>query len=394
MVQNGQLPNGINFVPAPNQIAGMLQWANGAPVNDRSDDPVVCVVCGGICLCTMAEAPPGWVPKRRNWMYPMLIMAKPEYHEWCKLPSSAKAYNRQDDHLFRELAVDVFRGGADGFEVPELGQISIDTSHSEIAIPIHPACLALAKSFCRYQSRFDIDFRSPKGGEPSSLAHLYEIWCKRAIATCPHGLMTEPIREPHDYFGAPCPYDLFPFYNNLSLDPTIRMYEVDPIDVPCITHLVILNNLQSMKGKETKPTPKLAECRERIKQMPQEIHDRIIEAIEPFEDGLGKKCLEPTRILPSTWWKEKLMSGQLIPWLGDFNNTEVIRFRQRQNMSPSEVFDEDNWDWELLCRQLAQPDVLEEGGVLHDVSLHLWNRHRIWKLLDSARLGHFWRLRF
>ncbi|KAK6072240.1 hypothetical protein SCUP234_09274 [Seiridium cupressi] len=65
---------------------------------------------------------------------------------------------------------------------------------------------------------------------------------------------------------------------------------------------------------------------------------------------------------------------------------------------PREPVDDTNWvakdwDWELLARQLAQEDVLVPGkGILGDapppVRRKLWNRKRIWDLLDSARLGH------
>lgn len=52
--------------------------------------------------------------------------------------------------------------------------------------------------------------------------------------------------------------------------------------------------------------------------------------------------------------------------------------------------DETGWDWEMLVRQLSQSSVFEADGIMHDdrITLGLWNRHRIWTLLDKARLGH------
>ena len=43
----------------------------------------------------------------------------------------------------------------------------------------------------------------------------------------------------------------------------------------------------------------------------------------------------------------------------------------------------DEWNWELLVRQLAQITLYEPGQVLKDLPLGLRNRRRIWRLVGD-----------
>ncbi|KAI1487978.1 hypothetical protein F5X96DRAFT_647479 [Biscogniauxia mediterranea] len=381
MAGNGQVPI-INLLLQGNPIG---QFPPIIPVSARSNEVVACAVCGGVCKPTVPSVLDTLEFHDRDWMHPMIIKAKPGYNEWRRRPSTAQAFNRTDDHLFVEMRVSDFFGRADGFivldsEDSEDSRVSINTDDSEMAIPVHRNCLKLAKIFCRYQARFDIDFRSADGGAPSSIAHLYEIWCKRAIAICPSGVMTKPFREPSNFLGSPCPKLLSNYIKMLKANEDMIKHEADPTYLDNITNKVVCANLQPLDTTNLCPSPKLIECWARIEQLPREIGERILEAIEPFEDGLTRDFLTPTRIIPSNWWREKLMSGSLIPWLFDLDDLCIDSYSERCGHQ--------DWDWELLCRQLAQPDVFEAGGILHGAADNLWNRHRIWKVLCAARLGH------
>ncbi|KAJ8108140.1 hypothetical protein ONZ43_g6519 [Nemania bipapillata] len=259
------------------------------------------------------------------------------------------------------------------------------------------ACIDIVRQFCKAQSARKLNFRSACGGSPSTMVHFYEIWCKRAIATFPGGPLTRPILEANKYFGAPVAYTRGDYSRAINeIKPRGRIFAC-PIRIPNLTSIVVNANLQTMDGKE-KVREDLAGLWQRCLNLPQELHDLIIQALEPFDEN-GGPPLKPTRILPPIWWKNKLFSGRLIPWLWDLDESQVERHRFRSfYLIPSDgledkressyIFDEDMWDWELLCRQLAQPNVLEKGGILEGKSAELWNRHRIWRLLRVARLGH------
>ncbi|KAI8624087.1 hypothetical protein F5Y19DRAFT_468052 [Xylariaceae sp. FL1651] len=384
--------------PGPSPPGVIAALANPTPVAvQRVNKTVVCVICGGICKTTIRSAVGRSAPS--DWMRPSLVQAEPKYLEWRKQSSTARAFNREDDEFIKEIQVTSFIGGSDGMtKGPKT--LVIDTSNDLMKIPVHSICFDLAKRFCKDQARYDIDFRCADGGAPSSIAHLYEIWCKRAIATCSQGVMTKPIMEPHGYFGAPHPDDLEEYSRMMHRDPRLARFEACPVRISRLTDIVVNYNLQSMDGKDKLVRHDLVELWSRVQDLPQEVFDRIIDALEPFEENMGPHTLVPSRICTPTWWKDKLFSRQLIPWLWDLKKEDVLSYRVRNacELHPLDakehqengtyIFDENMWDWELLCRQLAQPNVTEKGGILYQKTDALWNRRRIWKLLDAARLGH------
>ncbi|KAI1129213.1 hypothetical protein F5Y10DRAFT_159034 [Nemania abortiva] len=366
---------------------------------ERGSTPIVCVVCGGICRIFTSLTS----DDKASWMRPVLVRAKPKYLEWQGKCLSARERNPKDDELIELIRPTEFLGGKRGMKL-ESQTLFMDTRDPLMRIPIHKACYDIARRFCADQAEYKPDFRSPSGGAPSSIPHLYEIWCKRAIVTCPKGPLTRGILEANKYFGAPLRWR--PFDASLEEYPTISRFLASPLLIPDLTPIVV-KNLQTMDGKETRMSDHLAQIWDRCLDLPVELFDHVINSLHPFEAN-GGPPLEPTRVLPPIWWKEKLFSGELIPWLWGLDEKELEQYRMatfykdpneaiRHKELCSYVFDERMWDWELLCRQLAQPKVMERGGILEcraDGDLFecpsegLWNRHRIWKLLNAARLGH------
>ncbi|KAI8955567.1 hypothetical protein F4801DRAFT_271930 [Xylaria longipes] len=364
------------------------------------DEPVVCVICGGICKITDDFDDDHIYNRTPHWMRPILVQAKPEYLEWQKQrPSTRRSYCNNVE-LIEQTQVTAFLGGSQGMKL-ESETLYINTTDLLMRIPIHLSCFKIADIFCKDQTRYRIGFRDASGGAPSSIPQLYEIWCKRAIASHPGGLMSKPILEANMYFGAPAPScsNMADYDKAMVKDPSLRRFLAYPLTISGLTDIVVNSNLQTMDGKERRPCNELAQLLDRIQDMPQEIFDQITGALEPFEENRGPP-LQPTRVLPPNWWKRRLLSGKLIPWLWDLDENDVFRYRAKnfyehnhndavQDQKRGEyIFDENMWDWELLCRQLAQFNVMERGGLLEGESKQLWNRRRIWKLLDAARLGH------
>ncbi|KAI1392932.1 uncharacterized protein F4822DRAFT_146491 [Hypoxylon trugodes] len=369
---------------------------NHAPLPDpfsqdyRCDDVVVCVVCGGICKPTVYSSLAVHDPYlRRDWMHPTLIRAQKGFLEWCKQPHTATAYRRRDDKVLHAIPITQFRGGPDGFYAEGLGKLVINTADAEMNLPIHARCIDLALIFCRYQSRFSINFRAfstPEGGIPSSIAHLYEIWMKRALMTNPGllGPLHQPIDEPNNYFGAVVTQKLYEYRWTLSHDNyNIALQEADPGPSSLYTtHVVMLRS--HPLPRDVRPDPKYETLWETIEKQPPEIRNRIMESLEPFDD-LGIEETRCTRIAPPSWWKARLFSHDLHPWLYDLDEaclrTVCVSTGNSLPLSPQ-------MDWERLCRDMAQPNVCKPGGALFGHA-GLSNRHRIWRLLNSARLGHF-----
>lgn len=389
--------NGTPTVPSWLQhIVTWHIWALAPPGAQARDEPaIVCVICGGICKSSRGDR--YLVP---GWMQPMLVRAKPEYLEWQKQGAPLTKEKREDAELLDMIQVTEFISAKKGMKTA-FGTLFVNTSHKRMCVPIHPTCLDVAQHFCKHRVRYGVDFPITSGGAPSSIAELYEIWCQRAIATRPRGPVKQPILEPTMYLGAPM-FDLAHEHWHMAVhDPSLKRYLASPATIPNLTDIVVNQYLQTMDGKMVSATGPRAILWRRMQNMPQELFDRILDAMVPLGGEGGKPLpLTPTRVIPAIWWKSMLLSGNLIPWLWDLDEERVAQFRADSFYSDHSehlvkdredglyVFDEDMWDWELLCRQLVQPNVLEIGGLLVGQSDRLWNRHRIWKLLDAARLGH------
>lgn len=329
----------------------------------------------------------------RDWMHPWLIKAKEGFNDWCKQPQTARARRQGDDDQIELIPVNEFTGGPSGFTIKDNQDVAINTSHGEMYLPIHQPCFELAKVFSQYQSKFDIDFRdfqSDSGGIPSSVAHLYEIWMKRALMVKPGnaGPLHGPILEPNNYFGAFVTHDLFEYTTKSYADKLLQ--EQDPSSCPKEAFRAIISNLETIDVNNREPEPEMVELLARIEKLPAELQLRIIEALEPFDD-LGPAQLECTRVFPPFWWKQKLFSGDLFPWLFDLDIETLKDAEKAVGIRGPKGITNDNldnmFDWELACRKLAQPNVFEPGGALEGFK-SLENRHRIWRILDSARLGH------
>lgn len=86
--------------------------------------------------------------------------------------------------------------------------------------------------------------------------------------------------------------------------------------------------------------------------------------------------LQPTRCGIPEFWMHALMTGKAIPWLWDMNQDMcMVKHHFRK---PGESKDDD-WDWELLVRQLSQANVFDYGQPMSEAPKGLRNRRRIWK---------------
>ena len=74
-------------------------------------------------------------------------------------------------------------------------------------------------------------------------------------------------------------------------------------------------------------------------------------------------------------WRQALSAGYL-PWLWDLEAAAV------SDKEASKPHDQE-WNWELLVRQLAQVNLHEPKAVLVDVPMGLRNRRRIWRIVED-----------
>ncbi|KAI1378842.1 hypothetical protein F4677DRAFT_443326 [Hypoxylon crocopeplum] len=383
-------PLGILQPQAPSVTTRTLRhlYYNREHSNTR-DKVVICVVCGGVCAPTV---PSGFDQRKdasitsHQWMVPSLIKAKEGFDGWCKDPATGRAHLRGDSALLDIYPVKHYGGGTEAFVIPGRGWVSIDTGHKEPYLPIHRSCFEVAKAFCRYQSRFDMDFRnvhSVNGSSPSSIMHLYEMWLKRTLFMDPgyEGPVKTPIGMSRDYIGVKIIQDLKDYESS-------KVIESDPAGSPKSTTTLIIGKVVRIRPRDREPTRGCAGLQARMEALPEELRSYVEKALEPFDD-IRRHQLVCTRAMPPSWWKRKLFDGALFPWLFDLDTTLLEQAQQQATEQNSRIAGL-NWDtdmdWELLCRELGQSDVFGEFGVLEGVT-YLQNRQRIWKILKASRLA-------
>ncbi|KAI0099244.1 hypothetical protein GGR51DRAFT_535965 [Nemania sp. FL0031] len=404
----------LNLLPIHHLFPTLPGWPQ--PDDEERGLIAICVACGG--ACNRITSSPVDDEEEPSWLQPILIRGKPRFLEWqkenrerekerssgsarrlCPLAKRLLPKEPNDEELIELIEPTEYLGGSRmkvGSRV-----LSMNTRDSLMRLPIHEACYEICQYFCKVKALYEPDPRDPSGGPPRSMAHLYEIWCKRAIAACPSGPLRRPILEPYMYAATRQSLPRRPAFTRSIGSVTLARGTPDvyPLSIPNLT-TIIVENLQTMDGKEDHPHGVLAETYDRYCKLPKELRDMIADAVDPLEEEKGPP-LTPTRFLPCVWWKENLFNGKLIPWLWDlfeqeledyriitFYTTNTISDPYENKESGSYIFDENMWDWELLCRQLAQPNVMEPGGMFGTQSQGLANRYRIWKVLDRARLGH------
>ena len=92
----------------------------------------------------------------------------------------------------------------------------------------------------------------------------------------------------------------------------------------------------------------------------------------PRSSDLSLDC---TALSSPNVWCEALTSGYF-PWLWDL---EPAIIAHKEASKPLEQ----EWNWELLVRQLAQADLHEPKAVLEDLPIGLRNRRRIWRIVED-----------
>lgn len=112
------------------------------------------------------------------------------------------------------------------------------------------------------------------------------------------------------------------------------------------------------------------------KPMPPRLPPEIIHNIIKQMGALQDPPLQCNYLVDQSWWRLALRDGVVLPWLPDLDLQSLSR--KEASLSAGQ-----EWNWELLVRQLAQTDIYKPKMVLEDLALGLRNRRRIWRLVED-----------
>ena len=148
----------------------------------------------------------------------------------------------------------------------------------------------------------------------------------------------------------------------------MKPYESDPFRIEGMTeailqHLALLPQV-SAPGSFPLEQPILA--------LPTEVQALILLHLDPLSD-LSPTC---SYLLPPQFWLRALQTSSLFPWLWELDFPALIAKDQHKGLGGT-------WDWESLVRRLAQRDIHVPGIHLEKLPLGLWNRRRIWRIVED-----------
>ncbi|GAB1730330.1 hypothetical protein NU195Hw_g8561t1 [Hortaea werneckii] len=331
----------------------------------------------GIPACTICGSPihPQGGYSIKHWDYYAVLLRDPSIDFRCfpwlsSLPASLLSQERQiTRHRAEALAFTCFKL-SDG---DEKGKVVMANQtggefHAELFICMHEACMEIVDRFLA----LGYIAPPPLPAKPWSLSMIWDV-VRLRIEVGQHteyvGAMDEvmDVDEPHGYFTLTGNH--LPFFQSCGLweDPLEVVLDFSSITTPW--RQAKINDYQN----DDTPARAVARLRQGYVSLPQELQDYIIDFIAPGAD-VGIHC---NRILSSETWRSMLIDGRLTPWLWEID--------------PSKLPDAESVDYEAMVRQLSQADILEAD--LHEStgyilgSAGLWNRRRIWRVLETMRAG-------
>ncbi|KAJ4986271.1 hypothetical protein SVAN01_08206 [Stagonosporopsis vannaccii] len=172
-------------------------------------------------------------------------------------------------------------------------------------------------------------------------------------------------------------------------------FYTDPVNVPDITTCV-LDLLQGTVAPNQCQSsyPLAARSLSAIERLPTELLDHIsiyLSANAALSLHLTSKTLAMKVPLDNNFWRESIMSGSALPVLWDLDVKELDK--RRQDLADDPRCAEVTWDWRAVGQLLATKrfPLKSSDPRIVDLPNGLWNRRRIWSIIEQAYWHDFLR---
>lgn len=169
-------------------------------------------------------------------------------------------------------------------------------------------------------------------------------------------------------------------------DNTRQKFYANPIDVPGIDSFVFDVLVASAQDRTTH-SEQLVVTQEPhgIEALPIEILDAICRFL-PSQSVIklhrASKTMATKVQLDNAFWRNSLRTGCLHAHIWDIDTRRIETLRQESNI----IFSTEGWDWRSVAKLLATKKVPISGRDprLDDMPPGLWNRSRIWAIVERA----------
>ncbi|KAK6508697.1 hypothetical protein TWF506_010775 [Arthrobotrys conoides] len=264
--------------------------------------------------------------------------------------------------------------------------VHIPSAGVAFRVPVHTACLAITARLLAWRRPYTDSAYARAFGIPTNIQQLYDA-IKEAKRRQSSVLVN--IEWPHLYYGARSQWST-PWMAELGQE----WLAANPIYVP--DYIEYTATILSLLRPPFRPFPQPAATRlsngvaaphtngiasgltsppshhSTFETLPGPVYDEIRDNLDIHSIQCLRSCSSKVRnsiALTPRFWKDRLLSGEAVPWLWDIDTAQV------------ELADVDN-DWGGLVRALRMP-----GRYLDQrLPIGLRNRIRIFKIVEEIRL--------
>jgi hypothetical protein len=165
-----------------------------------------------------------------------------------------------------------------------------------------------------------------------------------------------------------------------------QKFYANPVDIPGLDEFVFDVLLASSQDRASKTAPLVITRRPQgLECLPTELLDAICSYL-PTQSVIKlhrtSKTMAMKLALDNAFWRDSIRGGSLHPHIWGLDTKAIETVRRQSNIT----FPVADWDWRSVAKLLATKHFPMTGRDprLTDMPLGLWNRCRIWSIVERA----------
>jgi hypothetical protein len=175
-------------------------------------------------------------------------------------------------------------------------------------------------------------------------------------------------------------------HNAQSLANIPQKFYANPVDIPGLDEFVFDVLLASSQDRTSKRAPLVITRQPQgIERLPTELLDAICGYL-PTQSAIKlhrtSKTMAMKLTLDNAFWRDSMRFGSLHPHIWGLDTKAIETLRQQSNI----IFSVADWNWRSVAKLLATKQFPVTGldPRLADMPLGLWNRCRIWSIVEKT----------